>query len=187
MSDRQSGGSATDSTPIPEEGFASCDDSHDLQLHMALSAGDISMFNPLSSYGSIHFRSQVKSKYSHNPIQIIISKSLANIIIGNKGDDDAFNNLLTQETGRLEYAICGEQMSAIDDALNMARAGEVTVTKCAWKYVNPDSYPCSEPRRNCFILRNNQPDDNIETPLLRKVRNDSLLNGLCDVNPNYYK
>ncbi|KAG0261608.1 hypothetical protein BGZ95_004195 [Linnemannia exigua] len=152
MSDRQSNGSTTEGTPVPEEGFTSSNDSHDLQLHMALSAGDI-----------------------------------ANIIIGNQGDDDAFNNLLTQETGRLEYAVCGEHMASIDDALNMARAGEVTITKRAWKYVNPDSYPWSEPRRNCFILRNNQPADNVETPLLRKVRNDNILNGLGDSNPNYYK
>ncbi|KAF9130030.1 hypothetical protein BGW39_003554 [Mortierella sp. 14UC] len=152
MSDRQSGGSTTDSTPVPEEGFISSDDSHDLQLHMALSAGEIT-----------------------------------NIIIGDEGDDDAFNNLLTQETGRLEYAICGEHMASIDDALNMARAGEVTITKRAWKYVNLDSYPWSEPRRNCFILRNNQPTDNIEAPLLRKVRSDNLLSGQGDVNPNYYK
>ncbi|KAF9907732.1 hypothetical protein EC991_010679 [Linnemannia zychae] len=151
-SERHGGGSATDGIPAGEERFTASDDSHDLQLHMALSAGDIT-----------------------------------NIIIGDEGDNDAFNNLLTQETGRLEYAICGEHMASIDDALNMARAGEVTITKRAWKYVNPDSYPWSEPRRNCFILRNNQPADNVEAPLIRKVRNDNLLNGLGDVNPNYYK
>ncbi|KAG0371690.1 hypothetical protein BGX24_001329 [Mortierella sp. AD032] len=150
-SDQQSNVSTTEGTPVPEEGFASSNDSHDLQLHMALSAGDI-----------------------------------ANIIIGDQGDDDAFNNLLTQRTGRLEYAICGEHMASIDDALNMARAGEVTITKRAWKYVNPDSYPGSEPRRNCFILRSNQPTDNVETPLIRKVRNDNILSGLADADPNYY-
>lgn len=113
--------------------------------------------------------------------------AVANIIIGDGGDDDAFNNLLTQETGRLEYAICGEHMASIDDALNMARAGEVTITKRAWKYVNPDSYPWSEPRKNCFILKNNQPPESVEAPLLRKVRNDRLLNPVGDVNANYFK
>ncbi|KAK5807770.1 hypothetical protein F5H01DRAFT_370680 [Linnemannia elongata] len=150
-SDQQSGGSASEIVP-PAEGFIASDDSHDLQLHMALSAGDIT-----------------------------------NIIIGDEGDDDAFNNLLTQETGRLEYAICGEQMASLDDALNMARAGEVTITKRAWKYVNPDSYPWSEPRRNCFILKNNQPTESVEAPLLRKVRNDRLLNTEGDVDPNYFR
>ncbi|KAF9539015.1 hypothetical protein EC957_005957 [Mortierella hygrophila] len=150
-SDQQSSGLPSEVMPITE-GFAAPDDSHDLQLHMALSAGDIT-----------------------------------NIIIGDEGDNDAFNNLLTQETGRLEYAICGEHMSSIDDALNMARAGEVTITKRAWKYVNPDSYPWSEPRRNCFILKNNQPPETVEAPLLRKVRNDRLLNTGGDVNPNYFK
>ncbi|KAF9142534.1 hypothetical protein BG015_000768 [Linnemannia schmuckeri] len=150
-SDQQSSGS-TSEVVLPSEAFTALDDSHDLQLHMALSAGDVT-----------------------------------NIIIGDEGDDDAFNNLLTQATGRLEYAICGEHMAAIDDALNMARAGEVTITKCAWKYVNPDSYPRSEPRRNCFILKNNQPSDNVEAPLLRKVRNDRLLHTVDHVNSNYYK
>lgn len=41
-SDQQSGGSASEIVP-PAEGFIASDDSHDLQLHMALSAGDISM------------------------------------------------------------------------------------------------------------------------------------------------
>ncbi|KAG0287279.1 hypothetical protein BGZ96_008800 [Linnemannia gamsii] len=150
-SDQQSGGSATE-VLSPMEGFTSPDGSHDLQLHMALSAGDIT-----------------------------------NVIIGDEGDNDAFNNLLTHVTGRLEYAICGEHMASIDDALNMARAGEVTVTKRAWKYVNADSYPWSEPRKNCFILKNNQPAESIEAPLIRKVRNERLLNTHGDVNPNYYK
>ncbi|KAF9084995.1 hypothetical protein BGX23_010057 [Mortierella sp. AD031] len=149
VSDRQSSGPTSEAAP--DEGFIS-DGSHDLQLHMALSAGDI-----------------------------------ANIIIGDQGDDDAFNNILVHDTGRLEYAICGEHMAAIDDALNMARAGEVTVTKNAWKYVNPDCYPWSEPRRNCFILKNNQPVDNVEAQILRKVRNDNLPDTPLDVNPNYYK
>lgn len=113
--------------------------------------------------------------------------NLANIIIGDEGDNDAFNNLLTQVTGRLEYAICGDHMASIDDALNMARAGEVTITKRAWKYVNPDSYPWSEPRRNCYILKNNQPAENIEAPLIRKVRNERFLNSPGNVNPNYHK
>ncbi|KAG0042364.1 hypothetical protein BGZ83_000554 [Gryganskiella cystojenkinii] len=109
---------------------AATDESHDLQLHMALSAGDI---------------------------------------------------------GRLEYAICGEQMATIDDALNMARAGEVTITKSAWKYVNPDMYPWSEPRRNCFILRNVQPPAAADVPLMRRIRNDKMLNTAVESNSHYYK
>ncbi|KAF9929145.1 hypothetical protein FBU30_001822 [Linnemannia zychae] len=150
LSDRQSSPSNTDAA-ITEDAFRNYDDSHDLQLHMALSAGDIT-----------------------------------NIIIGDLGDRNAFDNILTHNTGRLEYAICGEHMASIDDALSMARAGEVTITKRAWKYVNPDSYPWSEPRKNCFILRNNQPNDCQDTPLLRKVRNNELLNAYGDISPNYF-
>ncbi|KAG0036899.1 hypothetical protein BGZ82_003492 [Podila clonocystis] len=115
----------------------SSDDAQDLQLHMALSAGDIS-----------------------------------NIIIGDVGSENGLDNLLVQETGRLEYAVCSDNMATIEDALNMARAGEVTITKNAWKYVNADAYPWSEPRRNCYILKNIGPLAN--TPLLRRVRNDKI-------------
>lgn len=41
-SDQQGGGLASEVVPLAE-GFIASDDSHDLQLHMALSAGDISM------------------------------------------------------------------------------------------------------------------------------------------------
>ncbi|KAF8983184.1 hypothetical protein BGZ52_001216, partial [Haplosporangium bisporale] len=116
----------------------SSDDAQDLQLHMALSAGDIS-----------------------------------NIIIGDVGGENGLDNLLVQETGRLEYAVCSDNMATLEDALNMARAGEVTVTKNAWKYVNADAYPWSEPRRNCYILKSIQ-GPLINTPLLRRVRNDKL-------------
>ncbi|KAG0206461.1 hypothetical protein BGX28_002094 [Mortierella sp. GBA30] len=82
------------------------EDSHELQLHLAMSAGAIS-----------------------------------NIIIGDIGGENGLDNLLEQTTGRLEYAVCGEQMADIDDALNMARAGELTITPAAWKFVNPEAYP----------------------------------------------
>jgi len=78
-------------------------------------------------------------------------------------------------------------MATIDEALNMARAGEVTITKNAWKYINPDAYPWSEPRRNCFILKNIQPSATTDLPLLRRVRNEKLLNTSIENNSQYYK
>ncbi|KAF9957219.1 hypothetical protein BGZ72_002052 [Mortierella alpina] len=125
-------------------------DSHELQLHLAMSAGPIS-----------------------------------NIIIGDIGRENGLDNLLEQTTGRLEYAICGEQMSDIDDVLNMARAGELTITPSAWKYVNPDAYPWFEPRRHCFILKDNKSVH--YDPLLSRVRNEKMLNKSVESNPHYYK
>ncbi|KAF9429008.1 hypothetical protein BGZ94_000133 [Podila epigama] len=132
----------------PEDGP---EDSLDLQLHMALSAGEIS-----------------------------------NIIIGDVGGDSGLDNLLANDTGRLEYAICGDTMASMEDALNMACAGEVTITKNAWKYVQADAYPGSEPRRNCYILKN-IPKGLDATPPLRRVRNDRLLTTPVGSNPHYYK
>ncbi|KAG0318729.1 hypothetical protein BGZ99_005484 [Dissophora globulifera] len=126
------------------------DTAHELQLHLAMSAGPVS-----------------------------------NIIIGDIGQENGFDDLVIQTTGRLEYAICGEQMSTIDDALSMARAGELTITECAWKYVNQDAYPWYEPRKNCYILKNIQsPND---APLLRRVRNDKLFNTSEASIQHYYK
>ncbi|KAG9064518.1 hypothetical protein KI688_003708 [Linnemannia hyalina] len=126
------------------------EDSFELQLHMAMSAGPIS-----------------------------------NIIIGDIGLENGLDNLLLQTTGRLEYAICGEQMSTIDDALGMARAGELTITAAAWSFVNPTAYPWYEERRQCFILKNIQSAN--DDPLLRRIRNDKLLNTSVESNPHYYK
>ncbi|KAG0203338.1 hypothetical protein BGX28_004367 [Mortierella sp. GBA30] len=145
ISDRPGGGTGM----VPDDGN---EDSHDLQLHMALSAGEIS-----------------------------------NIIIGDFGAENGLDNLLVQNTGRLEYAICGEQMATLEDALNTARAGEVTVTKSAWKYVNADIYPFSEARKNCFILKNTEPNVRADLPLLRRVRNEKLFNAAMESNPHYYK
>ncbi|KAI1318887.1 hypothetical protein EDD11_005521 [Mortierella claussenii] len=128
------------------------EDSYELQLHMALSAGDIS-----------------------------------NIIIGKIEGDRGVDNLLVQSTDRLEYAICGEQMSMVEDALNLARAGEVTITKDAWDYVDPKSYPESEVRRNCIILRRPDRGLGMELPLLRRVRNERLFNTPVEDNPHYFK
>ncbi|KAG9323388.1 hypothetical protein KVV02_002538 [Mortierella alpina] len=136
---------------MPDDATAT-DDSHDLQLHMALSAGDIS-----------------------------------NIIVGDIGADNGLDNFLVQDTGRLEYAICGEQMATLEDALNTARAGEVTVTKSAWKYVNQDLYPFSEPRKNCFILKCSEPNICADLPLMRRVRNEKLFSAPMESNPHYYK
>lgn len=90
-----------------------------------------------------------------------------------------------QNTGRLEYAICGEQMATIDDALNMARAGELTITKDAWACVVPETYPWVEQRRQCYILKNIQQANS--DPLLRRIRNEKLFNTSVESNPHYYK
>ncbi|KAK3812685.1 MAG: hypothetical protein J3R72DRAFT_376509 [Linnemannia gamsii] len=126
------------------------EDSFELQLHIAMSAGPIS-----------------------------------NIIIGDIGLENGLDNLLLQTTGRLEYAICGEQMSTIDDALSMARAGELTITAAAWSFVNPTAYPWYEERKHCFILKNIQ--STMDDPLLRRIRNEKLLNTSVESNPHYYK
>ncbi|KAF9950478.1 hypothetical protein BGZ70_001340, partial [Mortierella alpina] len=127
------------------------DDSHELQLHLALSAGPIS-----------------------------------NIIIGDIGRENGLDNLLEQTTGRLEYAVSGEQMADIDDALNMARAGELTITASAWDLVDKETYKWVEPRRNNFILKNNK-SVHYDDKLLSRVRNDKLLKKSVESNPHYYK
>ncbi len=76
-------------------------------------------------------------------------------------------------------------MADIDDALNMARAGELTITPSAWKFVNSDAYPWFEPRRHCYILKDNKSVH--YDPLLSRVRNDKLLNKSVESNPHYYK
>ncbi|CAO3574060.1 unnamed protein product [Mortierella alpina] len=126
------------------------EDSHVLQLHLALSAGPIS-----------------------------------NIIIGDIGRENGLDNLLEQTTGRLEYAVSGEQMADIDDALNMARAGELTITPSAWEFVDKKTYPWVEPRRNCFILKDNK-SVHYDDKLLSRVRNDKLLKKSVESNPHYY-
>ncbi|KAF9306744.1 hypothetical protein BGZ74_003921 [Mortierella antarctica] len=109
---------------------------------------------------------------AHN-LQLHMALSAANIVIGDAGNDNDLDNLLVQETGRLEYAVCSANMATIEDALSMARAGEVTITKNAWKYVNADAYPWSEPRRNCYILKNIQ--EPLTNALLPRVRNDKIV------------
>jgi len=159
--------------------MGSSEDSHDLQLHMALSAGDIC---------KCHFRFQYEFQMNQGSCGcVIVPCMVANIIIGDLGGESGIDDLLVQDTGRLEYAICGEQMSTIEDALSLAHAGEVTITKSAWQYVNPDAYPLCEPRRNCFILKAIHTETASSIPLMRRVRNDKLLNAPVESNPHYFK
>ncbi|KAF9971548.1 hypothetical protein BGZ73_005501 [Actinomortierella ambigua] len=149
------------------------EDSHELQLHMAMMAGEIS---------------KRLTRSAAKKISSFLPAMKDNIIIGDLGGDDGLNNLLLQTTGRLEYAICGEQMAAIDEALAMARAGELTITRSAMRYISPDYFPeaACETRRNVMILRNLHMN-NDHHPLLRKIRNDKLFATSVESNPHYYK
>ncbi|KAF9110389.1 hypothetical protein BGX27_006419 [Mortierella sp. AM989] len=80
------------------------------------------------------------------------------------GHDNGLDNLLLQTTGRLEYAICGEQMATIDDALNMARAGELILTRFIQQFAVDDKgatilcafglpYPRSHEREAVFAAK----------------------------------
>lgn len=153
----------------------SSDDAHNLQLHMALSAGEICKLKLVVLFISLYC----------TPLLTLDTLVVANIVIGDVGNNNDLDNLLVQETGRLEYAVSSANMATIEDALSMARAGEVTITKNAWKYVNADAYPSSEPRRNCYILKN------IQEPLtnapLPRVRNDKIVSASIESNPHYYK
>ncbi|KAF9438456.1 hypothetical protein BGZ76_007710 [Entomortierella beljakovae] len=108
---------------------------------------------------------------------------ISNVIIGDVGIEHGID---VQIKGRLEYAICSEQMATLEDALNLAHAGEITLTQSIWKYANAESIPKYEPRDNCIILKQG-PASDINLPVPRRVRNDKLLNTPVASNQHYFK
>lgn len=185
-------------------------DSIDLELHIALSCGDVTnvILGDMNNTASA-------------PISPTTAKRQQRFsYVSSNGTEDTDYNV--EYTGRLEYAICGPAVESLEDALNAAKAGEMSITPEAYDlfqnqammslsfekrkqfYVVTSSdlsnqrkslrpmHQKSSPSPNASYLANRPglmtraATLNIE-PLIPRTRDTSYLELTTDPNPHYFK
>jgi hypothetical protein len=133
----------------------------DLELHIALACGDVTniVIGDLGHQDSIQNASSLKSARARKRISRLSR-------IGEEGFEYADVNdregdeehMRFQRDGRLEYAICGEAVEGLDEALAVAKAGEMSITPQAWTLINPQSLDLLWEKRHEFIIVRQPPE-----------------------------
>ncbi|CAO3667120.1 unnamed protein product [Rhizopus stolonifer] len=125
---------------VTEGSSANFDSSNsiDLELHMALSCGDVVNI----VVGDIDQEEWNTPNCQHTSFQVYDEK-------------DQPSNETIQCCGRLEYAIGGCTVEALDGALSVAKAGELSITPEAYEAVRHQGMNLSfERRRQFFVIKN---------------------------------
>lgn len=123
----------------------------DLELHMALSCGDITNI----ILGDLDTD---ESETLHAP-----AASYSPSHSYHEASNGVFDSFFTQYHGRLEYAIGGHVVDALDEALSIAKAGELSITPSAFDIVQQQSMNLAfERRRRFFVIKNILDDHSIQ-------------------------
>ncbi|KAI8374416.1 uncharacterized protein BYT42DRAFT_639583 [Radiomyces spectabilis] len=187
----------------------------DLELHIALSCGDIT--NVI--LGDIDPHSSNNSTTGDNTIR--------NSTTTTSSEQGSYDNYFLEQHGRLEYAIGGPVVESLDAALAAAKAGEMSITAEAYEIIQrqPLDLQC-EVRDQFYIVHTAEPPDpskrgyntyrqpnavkltsttpnadylldrpnllqqasklSIE-PLIPRIRNTSFMQIPADMSPHYFK
>ena len=181
-------------------------DAIDLELHIALSCGEIT--------------NVILGDMKATPNDITKKQKRFSYVSPN-GTENPVDYTLDY-TGRLEYAICGPAIESLEDALSAATAGEMSITPEAYKLFQNQTMSLSYEKRNQFFVvkssdattpkkggRHHHSNSkngtlyanyladrpglmtraatlNIE-PLIPRTRDTSYLELTTDPNPNYLK
>jgi hypothetical protein len=125
-------------------------DAIDLELHIALSCGDVTNIilgdikaEPSTPTNKKQRFSYINTNGSENPIDYILDYA-----------------------GRLEYAICGPAVESLEDALSAAKAGEMSITPEAFELFQNQTISLSyEKRKQFYVVKSS---DAIVNPPNRK-------------------
>ncbi|OZJ03803.1 hypothetical protein BZG36_03026 [Bifiguratus adelaidae] len=142
---------------------------------------------------SLARRQSFGSDMSHKDIQAVdldlhialAAGDLTNVIVGQDSlgqshdmpmSDFNSDETITVPNGRLEYAICGEAVEALDDALTTAKAGEMSITKKAWSYINASQLDVRwEVHKNCYLIRSSVNSGRGSGNAFMRLLNENLL------------
>ncbi|KAG2182772.1 hypothetical protein INT44_005752, partial [Umbelopsis vinacea] len=133
----------------------------DLELHIALACGEVTniVIGDVGHQDSIQYSSSLRSARARKRISRLAR-------IGEEGFEYADNDrndadeeqLKTTRDGRLEYAICGEAVEGLDEALSVAKAGEMSITPQAWELINPQTLDLNYEKRHEFMIVRQPPE-----------------------------
>ncbi|CEG63430.1 hypothetical protein RMATCC62417_00573 [Rhizopus microsporus] len=115
----------------------------DLELHMALSCGDVVNIVLGDTEAKEPYTSNYESPYTLN-----------NRSISYAGEQPAEDEPI-ECCGRLEYAIGGEVVESLDEALSIAKAGEMCVTPAVYEIIRSQGLSLTfENRRQFYVISN---------------------------------
>lgn len=113
----------------------------DLELHMSLSCGNVTnivLGDPLHDYVYPQMRPDVQNATLR---------------------EDLLNKLYLEYHGRLEYAIGGDVVDSLDDALSSAKAGEMSIAADAYNIVQRQGINLNFEKRGQFYVIKNIAED----------------------------
>ncbi|GAN05696.1 hypothetical protein MAM1_0099c05170 [Mucor ambiguus] len=111
-------------------------DAIDLELHIALSCGEITNVILGDMKATPNELTKKQKRFSYR---------------SPNGTENTVNSTL-EYTGRLEYAICGPAVESLEDALSAAKAGEMSITPEAFALFQNQTMCLSYERRDQFFV-----------------------------------
>ncbi|KAG0795990.1 hypothetical protein G6F22_004998 [Rhizopus arrhizus] len=144
-------------------------DAIDLELHIALSCGNITNVIVGDMYPNEGQSAEMAKK-----------KQRFSYVSANGNENPCDYNL--EYGGRLEYAICGPAVESLEEALNNAKAGEMSITPEAYDLFQHQSMDLSYEKRSDFYIVKS-----IETSTPRKGNRpyQAHIKGFTSANVNY--
>lgn len=128
-------------------------DAIDLELHIALSCGDIT--NVILGDIKADSTTTTAEKKQRNRFSYISTNGSANAV-----------DYTVDYAGRLEYAICGPAVESLEEALSAAKAGEMSITPEAFELFQHQTTQLSyEKRRQFYVIKSS---DTVVTASNRK-------------------
>ncbi|KAI9496217.1 hypothetical protein BDB00DRAFT_953131 [Zychaea mexicana] len=120
----------------------------DLELHIALACGDVTNI--------------VIGELDPDENEKQWANSYRNSLLVKQGAMTTRSNYYLQYHGRLEYAIGGPVVESLDDALAVAKAGEMSITKEAYERIRrlTMDYLSYDQRDGFYVVRDRDPDGN---------------------------
>lgn len=122
----------------------------DLELHIAMSCGNISNI----VIGEMH----PKHRTSHASSLSTNSNSRKSKRFSTLSTEemDIIDQYFVEYTGRLEYAICGPAVELLEDALSAAKAGEMSITGEVYRLAQNQRLSLTFEKRNRFYIVHNR-------------------------------
>ncbi|KAI9269939.1 hypothetical protein BY458DRAFT_510336 [Sporodiniella umbellata] len=120
-------------------------DAIDLELHIALSSGDITNIILGEKHANVKARQDSRiADLTRRASQLFPQLT----VMGNEEPSD----YALSYKGRLEYAICGPAVGALEDALDVAKAGELSITAEAYGLLQEQGIELSHEKRGEFYV-----------------------------------
>lgn len=136
----------------------------ELELHIALSCGDIT--NIVIGEMEPDRRSRGGAQFPATSLVTNSNKRKSNRLSAMSADEvDALNSYFAEYTGRLEYAICGPAVESLEDALSVAKAGELGITPEVYSLIRNQTLDLVyEKRKSFYIVKGRDQDGHAKKP-----------------------